>query len=269
MMTEPMDESGLFTPSVTRKKKTVLLQQDGDDGDSSTKKKKQRNKHSLPPELSRLTNRDRDKFVLVVEIDKTPRSATLGHEFLVAQTVNIPSSNGNTLDPNLPSCPIVFDLCVLTVDNLRNLCVSLGISNAGSLSKFNCRKAIATYCRYQASLDKMGIRPTSHAARITSTVCRAVNVIFSADFIEDFKTVNDRKARKEHETQNTFKGFWIRAVGAHNACMEKDSEIVLVEKATWPARQGGSVVDSPVARICFLTATIRPRIAAVVEKHLR
>jgi hypothetical protein len=61
------------------------------------KKMKPRNKHSLPPELSGLTNRDRDKFVLVVEIDKTPRSATMGQEFRVAQSVNLPAANGNRM----------------------------------------------------------------------------------------------------------------------------------------------------------------------------
>jgi hypothetical protein len=73
---------------------------------------KPRNKHSLPPELSgltsRLTNRDCDKFVLVVKIDKTPRSATMGQEFMVAQSVNLPAANGNTLDANLSSCPMLF-----------------------------------------------------------------------------------------------------------------------------------------------------------------
>jgi hypothetical protein len=66
--------------------------------------------------------------------------------------------------------------------------------------------------------------------------------------IEDFKTLNDRKARKDHETKNTCKGFWIRASAAHNACMETNTEIVVVEKAMLPARQGGSVVDPHAAR---------------------
>jgi hypothetical protein len=208
MMTEHVDKSALFTPSVTSKKKSTLPSLGDGDGDI-IKKMKPQNKHSLPLELSGLTNRDRDKFVLVVEIDKTPRSATMVQEFMVAQSVNLPAANGNTLDANLPSCPIVFKLSGLTVDNLRNLCMSLGIPNTGSLSKFNCRKAIAAYFWYQESLANIGIRPTSHAARITSTVCRAVNVVFSADFIEDFKTLNDRKPRKDHETKNTCKGFWI------------------------------------------------------------
>ena len=127
--------------------------------------------------------------------------------------MNVPGNT--TLDPNLPPCPILFNLCVLTVDNLRNLCMCLEVLNTGSLSKLNCRKAIATYCRYQESLDRTGLRPTSHAARITSSVCRAVNGVFSVDFIKDFKTVNDRQGQKDHETQNTFKAFWIRAVAAH------------------------------------------------------
>jgi hypothetical protein len=40
----------------------------------------------------------------------------------------------------------------------------------------------------------------------------------------------------------------LRASAAHNACMETDAEIVVVEKVTLPARQGGSVVDPHAAR---------------------
>jgi hypothetical protein len=171
---------------------------------------------------------------LVLEIDKTPRSATFGQEFLVAKLVRVPSTNGKVDDP-----PTVFNLGDITVDNLRKLCTNIGVSNAGSLSKFNCRKAIAIYFRFQESLLNIGIRPTLHALRITSSVCRAVNVVFSADFIEEFKTVNDRKSRQDHEPKNTYKAFWIRAALAYNSCTETgedETEIFLVEKATSPAR---------------------------------
>ncbi len=48
-----------------------------------------------------------------------------------------------------------------------------------------------TYFRYQDALETSGLKPTTHASRVTtSTICRAVNVVFSAEFIEDFKTVN-------------------------------------------------------------------------------
>jgi hypothetical protein len=48
-----------------------------------------------------------------------------------------------------------------------------------------------TYFRYQDALETSGLKPTTHASRVTtSTICHAVNVVFSAEFIEDFKTVN-------------------------------------------------------------------------------
>ena len=116
-----------------------------------------------------------------------------------------------------------FDLKSLTVDHLRKLCTNIGIVNCGSQNKFNCRKAIATYFRYQDTLETSGLKPMSHASRVTSTICRAVNIVFSGEFIEDFKTVNDRKNRKDHETKNTSKAFWIRAALAHNSCIDCDT----------------------------------------------
>lgn len=64
------------------------------------------------------------------------------------------------------------------------------------------------------------MKPTSHASRLTSTsICRAINVVFSEEFIEDFKNVNDWKARKDHESKNRSKAFWIRAAIAYNLCV--------------------------------------------------
>jgi hypothetical protein len=154
---------------------------------------------------------DQGRFDLLLEIDSNPKSKSFGKEFLTAQAVRLPPSS-----PNEPE--VVFDLKTLTVDHLRKLCTNIGIVNCGSHNKFNCRKAIATYFRYQQALESSGLKPTTHASRVTSTICRAVNVVFSAEFIEDFKTVNDRKSRQDHETQNTHKAFWIRAALAHNAC---------------------------------------------------
>jgi ABC-type methionine transport system ATPase subunit len=45
----------------------------------------------------------------------------------------------------------------------------------------------------------------SHASKVARTICRAVNVVSSGEFIEDFKTVNDQKNCKDHETKNTSK----------------------------------------------------------------
>jgi hypothetical protein len=177
---------------------------------------KKRKAKALPLELSLLTDADRAKFELVLEIDSNSKSKGFGKEFLTAQSVR--------LQPTSPDQPeVIFDLKSLTVEQSRKLCANLGIANCGSQNKFNCRKAIARYFRYQDALDVNGMKPTSHASRLTSTICRAVNVVFGAEFIEEFKTVNDRKSRKDHESQNTHKAFWIRATLAYNSCVACDT----------------------------------------------
>ena len=149
--------------------------------------RKRRKVKALPIKLALVTDEDRGRFDLSLEIDTNPKSKAFGKEFLTAQSVRLPSSSQNDLE-------VVFDLKTLTVNHLRKLCTNIGIVNCGSHNKFNCRKAIATYFRYQDTIKTSGLKPTSHASRVTSTICRAVNVVFSAEFIEDFKTVNDRKS---------------------------------------------------------------------------
>jgi hypothetical protein len=114
-MMEPEDDcAGVVTPVVNKKKS-------GEDGDGG--KKKKRKVPPLPLELSSLTDRDRSKFDLVLEIDKMQRSATFGQEFLVARSVRVPSTNGKVDDP-----PTVFDLGAVTIDNLRKLYTNIGVS---------------------------------------------------------------------------------------------------------------------------------------------
>jgi hypothetical protein len=97
--------------------------------------------------------------------------------------------------------------------------------NCGSLSKYEIRRAIATYFSYQERLEKNGMLPSSAASCMTSTVCCAVNIIFSKHFIEDCKQVNDRKTRRDHETSNLNRDFWIRASIAHNSCIDGRNEV--------------------------------------------
>jgi hypothetical protein len=73
LIMEPDDDhAGVVTPVGTKKKAAE------GDGDRGTKKKKNRKVHSLPLELASLTDRDCEKFKLVLEIDKTFRSTTYG-----------------------------------------------------------------------------------------------------------------------------------------------------------------------------------------------
>jgi hypothetical protein len=201
---------------------------------------RKRKAKALPLELSLLTDADRAKFELVLEIDSNlSKSKGFGKEFLTAQSVRLQPTSANQPE-------VIFDLKSLTVEQSRKLCANLGIVNCGSQNKFNCRKAIARYFRYQDALDVNGMKPTSHASRLTSTICRDVNVNVGAEFIEEFKTVNDRKSRKDHETQNTHKAFWIRATLAYNSCVACDT--VSFETTTLMAQRDP-------AR-CFLTPPV-------------
>jgi hypothetical protein len=79
------------------------------------------------------------------------------------------------------------------------------------------------YFCYQEVMTKNGRIPSTHHARLTSTICREVDVVFSDEFIEDFKKANDRKLQKDHQTSNTNKAFWMRATLAHTQIMDCDA----------------------------------------------
>ena len=160
---------------------------------------KRRKVKAFPPELEWVTDADRKSFTLALEVDSNPKSKRYNQELLVAQSVNV-TING---------IERIVDLNGLVLDHLRRLAKNLGVVNTGSLNKFDIWQAIASYFTYQESLEAKGLVASSNASRMTSTVCRAVNVIFSEQFIEDFTTVNDRKSRRDHEIRNTNKDFWI------------------------------------------------------------
>ena len=172
----------------------------------------------IPSELVCLTDEDSSKFGMALEIDKNPKSKTYGAEFLVAQTVNV------IVDDK----PVVFDLNTLTVELIRRLCKNIGVVNCGSFNKFECRKALATFLNYHDDLHNKGLSARSAAGRLTSTIIRAVNVVFSDSFRDGFLSVNDRKVRRDHETRNTHKHFWYQAAMAFNTVAEDPSDIANV-----------------------------------------
>ena len=111
-----------------------------------------------PPDLALLTDDDRQKFTLAIEIDPNQKSKGFGKEFMAAQSVCIQPASAD-------EHPVVYNLKQLLVEHVRKLCSNLGItSNCGLQNNFNCRKAIATYFRYEDALDVTGMKPTSHAS---------------------------------------------------------------------------------------------------------
>jgi hypothetical protein len=111
---------------------------------------------------------------------------------------------------------VIYDLKILNVDQLQQLCKNVGVVNCGNSTKFQCRVLIATYFNYKKSLSKQGHSHQTQEKRTTSTILHAVNVVFSNDFIVDFLAINNRKSRVNHEMGTTHKDFYVRACDARN-----------------------------------------------------
>jgi hypothetical protein len=166
-----------------------------------------RKKHPLPPELVGVSEKDFQSFTMAIEVDTSPTSETSGEEFLVVQEFKTKDAEGKE------KTIVMKDL---SLDHLREIAKSVGVTNTSSMNKFVCRKQLAVVCQYQAKLLEKGLKATSYSARLTSNICRAVNVVFSSEFFNDFAKVNDRKARVDHEGDTTHKAFWVRAAMAYN-----------------------------------------------------
>ena len=83
---------------------------------------------ALPSELVNVTDEDRSRFGLALELDPNPRSKNYGSECLVAKTVTV----------NVDNREVIVDLNTLAVDHLRILCKNLGVANCGNANTFGC-----------------------------------------------------------------------------------------------------------------------------------
>ena len=152
-----------------------------------------------------MTSVDSHCLVILEELDPHSKRKTYGKSLCVVSRVKGIGQNDNN---------IVLDH--LTTDQVCLFARNIGVPNLGSKNKFVCRLAIASHFKFQHQLSNFGLSPTARANQTTANVCRAVNVIFSKQFIEDLKKVNDRKSQADHESGNTHKHFWIRATMAYN-----------------------------------------------------
>jgi hypothetical protein len=121
----------------------------------------------------------------------------------------------------------VVDLNSLLVDHLCRLCKNLGMTHTGSLSKFEIRKAIASFFRGMENVEQSGSTLTTVALQRNSTILRLINVLFSSQLIEDLLKVNDAKSRQDCGTFKTYKDFWIRATIAYNSCVDNDNNVAV------------------------------------------
>ena len=97
-----------------------------------------------------------------MEVDANPKSLACGQSFLCVQSVLVPNEEG---------VDTPYDLKSLFTLPLRTLCKNLGIANCESKNKFELRRAIAMFFSYKEKLEANGLKPSSHAGRLTSTLC--------------------------------------------------------------------------------------------------
>ena len=174
----------------------------------------------FPGHIAEMTSTDSHHLIISEELDPHGKSKTYGKSMRVVSRVKGIEPNDNN---------VVLDN--LTTDQVCLFARNIGVPNLGSKNKFVCRLALASYFKFQHQLSSFGLSPTARANQTTANVCRAVNVIFSNQFIEELKKVNDKKSRADHKSGNTHKHFWIRAAMAYN---NRQDDNVVEEGSTDP-----------------------------------
>ena len=165
----------------------------------------------LPDPIADMTSADSHCLIMSEELDPHSKSKTYGKSMCVVSRVKDIGQNNDD---------IVLDH--LTTDQVHLFARNIGVPNLGSKNKFVCHLAIVLHFEFQHQLSSFGLSPTAWENQKTANVCRAVNVIFSKQFIEDLKKVNDRKSQADHESRNTHKHFWIRVAMAYNNRLDDD-----------------------------------------------
>ena len=173
--------------------------------------KRQRKIKLLPNPIVEMTSADSHHLIISEELDPHSKSKTYGKSMCVVSRVKGIEQNDND---------IILDH--LTTDQVHLFARNIGVPNLGLKNKFVCRLAMASHFEFQHQLSSFGLSPTAWANQTTANICRAVNVIFSDQFIEDLKKVNDRKSQADHESRNTHKHFWIWAAMVYNNRQDND-----------------------------------------------
>ena len=211
VFTEDVSESAESSKPSTPAAKSTLRICDMATPVTKPSAKWQRKIKPLPDSIAEMTSADSHRLVVSEELDPHSKSKTYGKSMRVVSRVK-------GIEPN--DDDIILDH--LTTDQVRLFARNVGVPNLGSKNKFVCHLAMASHFEFQHQLSSFGLSPTARANQTTANVCRAVNIIFSNQFIEELKKVNDKKSRADHESGNTHKHFWIRAAMAYNNRQDDD-----------------------------------------------
>ena len=220
VFTEDVSESAQSSKPSTPVAKSTLRICDMATPVTKPSAKRQRKIKLLPNPIAEMTSADSHHLVVSEELDPHSKSKTYGKSMHVVSRVK-------GIEPNNDN--IVLDH--LTTDQVCLFERNIGVPNLGSKNKFVCHLAMASHFEFQHQLSSFCLSPTARANQTTANVCRAVNVIFSNQFIEELKKVNNKKSRADHESGNTHKHFWIWAAMAYNNRQDDD---VVEEGSTDP-----------------------------------
>jgi hypothetical protein len=116
-----------------------------------------------------LTDHDRKKFLSALEVNKSKKSSTYGQSFLCVHSVVIKSGEQGGAE-------ILVGLKVLFAVQRQTLCKNMGIPNSASRNKYECCWMLARLFLNQDKLETSGLKPTSNAGLMTSSICCALNV---------------------------------------------------------------------------------------------
>ena len=163
---------------------------------SAKTSKKTRKIAQLPDDLKTFVFNDTNSSLLICGGENLPSNhpdAQTDHGrsriYQVAQKIQL--SNGKTYDL------IGKDL---TVDQLRLLCKVFGAKGAGSMNKFDCRKALAMrkVLGRQYCIGKIVDPKDNDSRHVTYIVL--TNALFHGDFRDKFLSINNSKNRDDFET---------------------------------------------------------------------
>ena len=125
----------------------------------------------------------KDLIIISEEINPHQRSSTYGKPFHAATSVK-----------EKPPDNSLIMLNKWTTDQVCVFGRNMGVPQCFSKLKFLCRVAIANHFDLHSRLGKYGLSPTAQANQTTSNLCRAIIVLFTDNFVNGLKTVNNKKA---------------------------------------------------------------------------
>jgi hypothetical protein len=135
---------------------------------------RRRKTKDLPQSLSYLTE-DNFRFKIHGRLEadnKDPEG-----EVMVAHTVDEEGGEGDDS---------MFELNVLTIDQMRKLCRNIGVSYVNKCNKFQCRKALWVLAKYQENRNNDGHVMATAPEKMSNKIIQLTNIIVGNEFYDAF-----------------------------------------------------------------------------------